>query len=113
MKFYRLAWMAFVAAPYVALVLVLAAGHPLAQSMTITPLFGTLATQNANAVAITGGTINGATVGATTPATIKGTSITGTSYVVGAAAGVDASIVIPAVATITVTKGIITAVVGP
>jgi hypothetical protein len=30
--------------------------------------YGTMATQNANAVAITGGTINGTTVGATTPA---------------------------------------------
>lgn len=37
--------------------------------------------------------------------------ITGTGFKVGAATGVDASIVIPAVATITVTKGIITAVV--
>jgi hypothetical protein len=30
--------------------------------------YGTMATQNANAVAITGGTINGTTIGATTPA---------------------------------------------
>ena len=38
--------------------------------------FGTMSTQNANAVAITGGTINGATVGATTPAAVTGTTIT-------------------------------------
>jgi len=36
---------------------------------------GTMATQNANAVAITGGTINGTTIGATTPAAITGTTI--------------------------------------
>jgi hypothetical protein len=36
-----------------------------------TPALGTIATQNANAVAITGGTINGTTIGATTPATGK------------------------------------------
>jgi len=35
------------------------------------PGLGTMATQNANAVAITGGTINGTTIGATTPATGK------------------------------------------
>ena len=39
--------------------------------------YGTMATQNANAVAITGGTINGTTVGATTPSSIVGTTITG------------------------------------
>ena len=37
---------------------------------------GTMATQNANAVAITGGTVNGATVGATTAAAGTFTSIT-------------------------------------
>jgi hypothetical protein len=46
---------------------------------------GTLAEQNANAVAITGGTINGATVGATTPAAGTFTTLTasGTSYLGG------------------------------
>ena len=38
--------------------------------------FGTMSTQNANAVAITGGTINGATVGASNPAAVTGTTIT-------------------------------------
>ena len=38
---------------------------------------GTMAVQNANAVAITGGTINGTTIGATTPSSIVGTTITG------------------------------------
>jgi hypothetical protein len=40
--------------------------------------YGTMATQNANAVAITGGTINGATVGATTPAAGTFTTLTAT-----------------------------------
>ena len=40
---------------------------------------GTMSTQNANAVAITGGTINGATIGASTAAAITGTTITASS----------------------------------
>lgn len=54
---------------------------------------GTLAEQNANAVAITGGTINGATVGATTAAAVTGTTITastaykGTNYDANSSAG--------------------------
>lgn len=67
-----------------------------------------MASQAASGVAVTGGTINGATIGATTPAAIKGTSVTGTSFAVGAAAGVDAVVVIPVVGTLTITKGIIT-----
>ena len=38
-------------------------------------MLGTMAYQNANAVAITGGTINGTTIGDTTPAAITGTTI--------------------------------------
>jgi hypothetical protein len=38
---------------------------------------GTMAQQDANAVAITGGTINGTTIGATTPSTVNATTITG------------------------------------
>ena len=38
---------------------------------------GTMAQQDANAVAITGGTINGTTVGSTTPSTVNATTITG------------------------------------
>lgn len=45
---------------------------------TGTATFGSMAYQNANAVAITGGTINGTTIGATTPAAITGTTINGT-----------------------------------
>jgi hypothetical protein len=41
---------------------------------------GTMALQNANAVAITGGTINGTTVGATTPASLRATAITETTF---------------------------------
>jgi len=40
-------------------------------------MLGTMAYQNANAVAITGGTINGTTIGATTPSTVNATTITG------------------------------------
>ena len=38
---------------------------------------GTMSTQNANAVAITGGTINGTTIGATTPSTVNATTLSG------------------------------------
>jgi hypothetical protein len=60
---------------------------------------GTMSTQNANAVAITGGTINGTTIGATTAASIAGTtgnfsgnlaslgSVSGTSGIFGAVSG--------------------------
>lgn len=44
---------------------------------------GTMSTQNASAVTITGGTINGTTIGATTAAAITGTTITATSYFSG------------------------------
>jgi len=42
---------------------------------------GTMSTQNANAVAITGGNIDGTIIGATTAAAITGTTITATKYV--------------------------------
>ena len=44
------------------------AATPIAVANTQVSGLGTMSTQNANAVAITGGTINGATVGASTPA---------------------------------------------
>jgi hypothetical protein len=44
---------------------------------------GTMSTQNANSVAITGGTINGATIGASTAAAITGTTVTASSYFSG------------------------------
>lgn len=40
---------------------------------------GTMSTQNANSVAITGGAVDGATVGATTAATVRGTTVTATT----------------------------------
>jgi hypothetical protein len=46
---------------------------------------GTMSTQNASSVAITGGTINGTTVGATTAAAVTGTTITATSSFSGPA----------------------------
>jgi len=42
---------------------------------------GSMASQNANSVTITGGTINGTTIGASTAAAITGTTITATTYV--------------------------------
>jgi hypothetical protein len=48
---------------------------------------GTMSTQAASSVAITGGTINGATVGATTAATVRGTTITATTQFTGSGAG--------------------------
>ena len=44
--------------------------------------FGTMSTQNANAVAITGGTIDGTTIGGTTPAVITGSTINANTKVV-------------------------------
>jgi hypothetical protein len=38
---------------------------------------GTMATQNSNNISVTGGTINGTTIGATTPSTVNATTITG------------------------------------
>ena len=48
---------------------------------------GTMSTQNANAVAITGGSINGTTIGASTASTISGTTITATTQFSGAGTG--------------------------
>ncbi len=55
--------------------------QPIAISNTQVSGLGTMSTQNASAVAITGGTINGTTIGATTAAAITGTTITATNYV--------------------------------
>ena len=48
---------------------------------------GTMSTQNANAVAITGGSIDGTTVGLTTASTVRGTTITATTQFTGAGTG--------------------------
>jgi len=87
------------------------AGSNVSASMTIpyanisgTPTLGTMATQNANSVAITGGSINGTTIGATTQSTGKFTSLeaTGTTtlgtlngYLKGTSGVVSASSTIP------------------
>lgn len=44
---------------------------------------GTISTQNANAVAITGGSIDGTTIGGSTAAAITGTTVTASSYFSG------------------------------
>jgi hypothetical protein len=44
---------------------------------------GTMATQNAASVAITGGTINGAVIGGSSPAAITGTTVTATTVALG------------------------------
>jgi hypothetical protein len=49
---------------------------------------GTLATQNANSVAITGGTIDGAVIGGASAAAITGTTITGTNLVGTGSSGI-------------------------
>ena len=48
---------------------------------------GTMGLQNANSVAITGGTIDGTDIGQTTPAKIKGTSVEATGSFTGDASG--------------------------
>jgi len=48
---------------------------------------GTMSTQNANAVAITGGTINGVTIGGSTAGAITGTTITANTQFSGAGTG--------------------------
>lgn len=48
---------------------------------------GTMSTQNANAVVITGGSIDGTTVGLTTATTVKGTTVTATTQFTGAGTG--------------------------
>jgi hypothetical protein len=48
---------------------------------------GTMSTQNANSVAITGGAINGTTVGATTADTVRGTTVTATTQYDGPGTG--------------------------
>ena len=48
---------------------------------------GTMSTQNANAVAVTGGTINGAVIGGTTAAAVTGTTVTANSQFSGPGTG--------------------------
>ena len=55
-----------------------ASNTPIAISPSQVTGLGTMATQNANAVAITGGTINGTTIGGTSPAAATFTALTAT-----------------------------------
>jgi len=48
---------------------------------------GTMSTQNANAIAVIGGSIDGTTVGATTASTVRGTTITATTQFIGPGTG--------------------------
>lgn len=59
-----------------------AANATIAIANTAVSGLGTMSTQNANNVAITGGTINSATIGATTAAAVTGTTITATTLIV-------------------------------
>lgn len=63
--------------------------------------YGTMATQNANAVAITGGTINGTTIGATTATTGAFTTLTSTGGAVNGTIGATT----PAAGTFTTITG--------
>ncbi len=54
---------------------------------------GTIATENANAVAITGGTIDGTTVGVTTPAAAKVTTLTATGAVTFTSGTIDGIVI--------------------
>jgi hypothetical protein len=60
-------------------------------SADLTALLGTMASQNANSVAITGGTINGTTIGATTPSTGSFTTIQASSTITSAAQVIGSS----------------------
>ena len=57
-----------------------AQGRLTAASATV---LGTMSSQNANAVAITGGTVNGAVIGGSSPAAITGTTVTATTVALG------------------------------
>jgi len=57
---------------------------PIAIANTQVSGLGTMSTQNANSVAITGGTINGTTIGGSTAAAVTGTIVTANTYFSGA-----------------------------
>jgi hypothetical protein len=54
---------------------------------------GTMSTQNANSVAITGGSINGTAIGGTTAAAVTGTTITANTQFTGSGAGLTGTAV--------------------
>ena len=61
--------------------------QPIAIANTQVSGLGTMSTQNANAIAVTGGSIDGTTVGATTASTVRGTTITATTQFSGPGTG--------------------------
>jgi len=63
------------------------AATPIAIANTQVSGLGTMSTQNANSVAITGGSINGTTIGGSSAAAITGTTITATSSFSGSGSG--------------------------
>jgi hypothetical protein len=78
------------------------AGQPMASATLPTDVtvpssqvsgLGTMATQNANAVAITGGSINGTPIGALTPSTINATTIIASGTISSGGATLDAGTV--------------------
>jgi hypothetical protein len=69
------------------------ADTPIAITNTQVSGLGTMSTQNANAIAVTGGTINGTTIGATTPAAGTFTSVAMTSGTITNAPANDNDIV--------------------
>jgi hypothetical protein len=68
--------------------------------------YGTMGSQSASAVAITGGILNGTSIGATTPSTVNATT-----FSVGGVAGADGAVVIPGATTLTFSKGLVTSIV--
>jgi len=64
-----------------------AVDQPIAIANTQVSGLGTMSTQNANSVAITGGTINGTAIGGTTAAAVTGTTITAGTQFTGAGTG--------------------------
>jgi hypothetical protein len=63
------------------------AASPIAIANTQVSGLGTMSTQNANTVAITGGNIDGTTIGGTTPAAVTGTTVTANTQFSGAGTG--------------------------
>ncbi len=63
------------------------AASPIAILNTQVSGLGTMSTQNANTVAITGGNIDGTTIGGTTPAAVTGTTVTANTQFSGAGTG--------------------------
>ena len=56
-------------------------------SSSVVQVVGTLGNQDANSVSITGGAINGTTIGASTATTVRGTTVTATTGFVGSLTG--------------------------